>query len=111
MKKEERMQRIARYYLYKIKHIARKYGLEEKVKEVIRANKDGTCKATKVEIEMLARICNDERIRRNDVPKLIGKSYRHCNDKGIFDKIKVLKPLGRLSKVDVLIIKEELDNG
>ena len=111
MKEEDKLQRVARYYLYKVRRIAERYGLGDKIKDFIQANKEGKCHATKEEIAILARLCNDERIKRNDVPKLIGKSYRQCNDKGVFDKIKTLKPLGRLSKIDALLFKENLENG
>lgn len=85
--------------------MASKHGLDGFVRETIRANRRGECEATEHECEMLARLCNDERIQRTDVPKILGKSYRQANDDEDFDKIKKLPHVGIYSKISTLLFE------
>ena len=105
------LQEIARKYLRRMRETALKHNIGYVVDNLIKENEREACRATKEDVETLARMCNEERIKRRDVAKEIGKSYRYCNENGIFDKIKILKPLGRLSKTDTLIIKDDIKNG
>ena len=103
MKRDLILQHLCRDYLLRLRYMARKHGLERWLSDVIRANRRGECEATAKEVEMLSRLCDDERVARVDVPKLLGKSYRQCNDDGDFEKIKRLRRVGIYSKVATLV--------
>ena len=85
--------------------MAKKHGID--VDGIIRANRRNECEATQKEVEMLARCVDDERIARNDIPKLLGESYRKSESDGVFDKIKKLRHVGIYSKVSALIYKNK----
>lgn len=104
--RNETLQALCRDYLGRLRYMGKKHGID--VDSIIRANKRKECEATNKEVELLSRACNDERIVRNDIPKLIGKSYRYCEESGIFDRIKKLRYLGIYSKVDVLLRSENV---
>lgn len=84
--------------------MAKKHGLDVFVRDTIMANSQGRCEATEKEVNMLARLCDDERISRADIPKLLGKSYRQSNDDNDFEKIKKLRHVGIYSKVSALLL-------
>jgi hypothetical protein len=102
-RKTDMIQSLTRTYLRKLSSMANKHGLSAWLNNIIKENKKGECSATQRECELLARACNDERINRIDIPKLLGKSYRECNDSGDFDKIKKLKHVGTYSKISAII--------
>jgi len=106
-KQNETLQAICRVYLCRLRHLANKHGLKSYLNDLIKRNKEGKCKATEYECEMLARMVNDERIQRNEIPKLIGKSYRQCNDDGTFERIKKLPRVGIYSKVNAIIFNHK----
>jgi hypothetical protein len=54
---------------------------------------------------MLARMVNDDRIERSEIPKALGKSYRQCMEDNDFDRVKKLKRVGIYSKISVLLHK------
>ena len=87
--------------------MADKHGLGFWVRDIIRENKRGECAATKNEVRMLARMVDDERVLRKDVPKVVGKSYRECVDENVFDKIDTLKRQGIYSRLSALLFKEK----
>lgn len=101
------LQALCREYLTKLRSLANKYGLGGFIDETIQLNSQEKCKGTEEEIELLARCINDDRIARNDIPKLFGKSYRQCESNGYFDKIKKLGHVGTYSKVSALLFKHE----
>lgn len=70
-------------------------------------NKRQECVGTEQEVQMLSRMVDDERIGRHEIPKLLGKSYRQCNDDGTFDNIKKLRHVGIYSKVSALLFKSK----
>jgi len=109
MNKESKLQELCRDYLYKLRHIAKRHGLLTWVDNTINANKRGECVSTEDEVEMLARMVEDDRISRTDVPKLLGKSYRQCFDDNDFDNIKKFKHVGIYSKVSALLYKNKND--
>lgn len=108
--KDVKLQTICRRYLMSLYSLAEKYGLKNWLTDIIDANKSGKCKATEKEIAALSRFLDDERISRKDVPKIIGKSYRQCNEDNTFDKIKKLKRVGIYSKISALLLKHEKRN-
>lgn len=100
------LQIIVRHYLSLLKDIASKFGLKEWLDNLIEENKRGDCSATEDECRMLTRLCDDERVTRQDIPKIIGKSYRNCVDNEIFEKLKTLKRVGIYDKISVLLFKK-----
>lgn len=86
--------------------MADKHGLGSWVRDVIRENKRGECEATKNEVRMLARMVDEERVARKDIPSIIGKSYRQCVEENVFDKIDTLKHQGIYSRLSALLFKE-----
>lgn len=107
--RNEKLQTLCRDYLCRLRGIATKYGLMPQLNALIVANANGTCFATEREVELLSRACDDERVSRVDVAKILDKSYRYCNEKGIFDKIKKLSHTGIYSKVSALLYQVEQD--
>ena len=101
------MQALCRDYLHKLCDVAERRGLGAFVRDTIEANKRGECAATEQEVEMLARCVDDSRMTRVEIPKLLGKSYRKCDEQGDFDYIKKLPYQGIYSKVDALLYKSE----
>lgn len=104
-KRNETLQALCRDYLGKLRYMAKKHGID--VDAIIRANKRNECEATQKEVELLSRACDDERISRADIPKLLGESYRQSESSGVFDRIKKLKRVGIYSKVSALIYKNK----
>jgi hypothetical protein len=104
-KRNETLQALCRDYLSRLRYMAKKHGID--VDSIIRANKRNECEATQKEVEMLSRCVDDERIARNDIPKLLGESYRKTESAGVFDKIKKLRHVGIYSKVSALIYKNK----
>ena len=97
------LQALCRDYLGRLRHIGKKHGID--VDSIIRANKRKECSGTEYECQMLARMCDDKRVSRTDVPKILGKSYRQANEDEDFDRIKKLKHQGIYSKVSALLYK------
>ena len=102
-KRNETLQALCRDYLGKLRHMGKKHGID--VDSIIRANKRKECSGTEYECQMLARMCDDERISRTDIPKVLDKSYRQANEDGDFEHIKKLKQQGIYSKVSALLYK------
>lgn len=104
------MQVLCRDYLRKLGDVAARRGLGAFVRDTIDANKRGECAATEQEVEMLARCVDDSRMTRVEIPKLLGKSYRKCDEQGDFENIKKLPYQGIYSKVDALLYKSEKEH-
>lgn len=83
--------------------MAKKHGLSTWLDDIIRANRRRECEATQKEVEMLARIVDEERVERKEIPKMLNKSYRQCCEDGDFDKIKRLRRVGVYSIISVLM--------
>lgn len=108
MTRNDTLQRICRRYMLRLMPIARKFGLGSFVYDMIRFNYRKSCVATEEEVELLSRACDDERLHRQDVPKLLGKSYRRAYEDGDFERIKTLKRVGIYSKISAILLGEEL---
>ena len=102
---DDNVQILCRCYLSKLRSLANLHGLGKWIDKKILDNKNGKCVATEEECEILSRVLDDERITRNDVPKLLGKSYRQSVDCDDFGKIRKLKRVGIYSKVSALLYK------
>lgn len=100
----DKLQIICRDYLHKLKVIAYSYGLGKFIDDTIELNKQDKCHGTEEECNLMARILDEERLERKDVPKLLGKSYRRCNEDGTFKKVKTLHRVGIYSKVSTLLL-------
>lgn len=103
---DDTLQVLCRKYLHKLRLVGARRGID--VDSMIRANKEGICKATVEEVELLSRCVCDERVSRVDIPRLLGLSYRQCVNTSLFDKIKKLPHVGVYSKISVLINKNLL---
>ena len=99
------LQKLCRQYLQRLNAKASQYGLSLWLKDIIKQNENGQCKATEEEVEMLARAVDDDRISRKDIPKILGKSYRQCVDDEDFDKIKKFRYVGIYSKISAMLHK------
>ena len=102
-KRNKKLQALCRDYLDKLRYMARKHGLEDWLVNIKKENLRGECVGTEREVQMLSRMVDDERVNRIDVPRLLNKSYRECNDDGTFDKIHKLRNVGIYSKVSTLL--------
>ena len=105
VKRNETLQSLCRDYLRRLRHIGRRYGVD--VDGLIELNRRNECVSTREEVEMLARMVNDDRIERSDIPKALGKSYRQCIEDNDFDGIKKLGRVGVYSKISVLLRKNK----
>jgi hypothetical protein len=103
--RNETLQALCRDYLGKLRYMANKHGID--VDGIIRANRKGECSGTEHEVQMLSRMVDDERVSRDDIPKILGKSYRQSNEDGDFERIKKLKHQGIYSKVSALLYKSK----
>lgn len=106
--RNNKLQELCRGYLLKLRPLAAKFGLGSFVDNTIKANLRNECAGTEEEVELLSRACDDERIQRTDVPKILGKSYRQSFEDDDFDKVKKLKHVGIYSKIGALLLGEEL---
>ena len=102
------LQAIARRYLMRLRKTAARHGLLPWVDETITANKENRCAATKDEVRMLSRLCDDADVRRADIPEILGKSYRQCVEDEDFDSLKTTRRHGIYDKVSVLLLAMKL---
>lgn len=107
MNRHETLQSLCREYLARLRSTAKELGLLPWLNKTIEDSEKQECAATEEQVEMLARMCDDERVSRVDVPKLLGKSYRKSFEDGDFENIKTLKRVGMYSKVKTLLFKSE----
>ena len=99
------LQAIARGYLSRLRHTANKHGLGTWLDGIIKANRKHECEATEREVRMLSRLCDDSNVKRTDVPKILGKSYRQCVDDDDFARIRTNKRNRAIyDKVSVLLL-------
>lgn len=103
MSEKEKLQSLCREYLSKLRATAEKYGLCPFVDTIISDNENGRCEGTEEEVEMLSRAIDDERVSRQEVPKILGKSYRQCVEAEDFENLKKLKRVGIYSKISALL--------
>ena len=110
-KKHNKLQSMCRKYLRRLRKYASKFNLEKFVDDTIQANKRNECKAEQKDVEMLARMAKDDRINRTDVPRVLGLSYRECNDKDLFQHVKRIKDRGSYSKISAELYACKTKNG
>lgn len=108
---KDALQRMCRKYLYSMLHLARKHGLGTFVADTIHANRRKECEATRHEVEILSRMCSDDRILHAEIPEILGKSYRRCFEDGDFQRIGKVKNRGTYSKVDAVLLAEKYGHG
>lgn len=107
------LQVLCREYLTQLRYMAEKHGLGDWLGMTLHANRKGECEGTRKEVSMLSRLCNDERIKRSDIPAVLGRSYTQCCKGGDFAKISRLPRMGVYSKIDVYLLaaeQEEVNN-
>lgn len=105
--RNEKLQSVCRDYLSRLRPVANKFGLGSWVDGIISANKRNECSGTEEEVELLGRALDDERLSRQEVPKVLDKSYRQSMADGDFDRIRTLKRVGIYSKLSTLLNKED----
>lgn len=98
-----KLQSMCRAYLKRLRYMVNKHGLSSVVDDIIKRNRRGECVATEHEVELLSRLCDDERVTRADIPKLLGVSYRECERLNLFSRIKKLRHVGVYSKISALL--------
>jgi hypothetical protein len=103
-----KLQILCRHYLESLKQRARRHGLCRIVCDLIDANKREECKASENDVEMLARLCNDDRIARKDIPKVLGKPYNQCFNDDDFKHIRKVVNRNSYSKISTLMYAEDL---
>lgn len=106
--RNDTLQRMCREYLTMLKFRARKFGLYKFVTDMIDANTKKECKASEQDVDMLARMCNDDRIGMNDIPPLLGKSYRRCFEDEDFARIKRSNTRKSYNKVSAMLLATDL---
>lgn len=104
------LQALCRAYLKRLRYMAEKRGLGGWLKDTLDANERGECAATEKEVVMLASMVGEERVRRDEIPSFLGKSYTQCNDDEDFERIKKLPREGVYSKVSALLYADKLKN-
>lgn len=104
----EDLQAIARDYLMRLRYMAKKHGLSPWINDVIRANKRNECEATEKEVRMLSRLCDDDSVKRTDIPKMLEKSYRQCVEDEDFEHIRTVRRRGIYDKVSALLLAMKL---
>ena len=102
---DDALQTICRDYLSRMRGVAKRYGLSLWIDDLISRNARKECVGTLEEVELLSRMVDDERIARKDIPRLMGESYRKCDAKGYFGKIRRLRRVGIYSKVSAMLLK------
>lgn len=103
------LQAICRGYLVRLRNVACRYGLGSWLEQTISASKRGECEATETEVEMLSRICDDDRLTRVEVPKILGMSYRKADMAEHFQNLRKLRRVGIYSKVSAMLYKQQLE--
>ena len=106
--RNEALQKICRGYLTRLTYLAEKHGLGDWIKELKAANKRKECEGSEKEVKMLARLVNDERATRAEIPHLLNKPQRQCWEDSDYDKINKLKPLGIYDKVSALLLSSKI---
>ena len=99
----EFLQSVCRGYLGRLRGLADRFGLGGWLSGLVRANSRGECRATEDEVELLARMCGEDRVVRRDIPKMLGKSYRACVEGEDFEQIKRFPHVGIYSRISVLL--------
>lgn len=106
-KRNEHLQALCRQYLGRLRHVAGKHGLRIQLSDIIKANRRGECAATRQEVDMLSRMVGEERIERQQVPEVLGKSYRRCVEDGDFERLDKLPRVGIYSKVSAILNRKK----
>lgn len=111
MSKLALLQELCRKYLRMLLPIAKNIGLEDFINTTIEKNEKGECIATKEQVDLLAKMCDDDRIRRDEIPQYAGISYGSCVLIDLFSKIRKFTHKGVYSKIDAMLFKEEQSEG
>lgn len=86
--------------------LAKTLGLQDFVNDTIEKNEKGQCIATKEQVDLLSKMCDDDKIRRDEIPQYAGISYRQCVLIDIFPFIRKFENKGQYSKIDAMLFKE-----
>ena len=108
MTRNAKLRQICRNYLQRLRHMADKHGLTSWLDQAIKDTKHKDCEPTEHECQMLARLVNDERVTRAQIPHLLNKPQRQCGDDDDYDKLPKLRRLGIYDKVGTLLYAEKI---
>ena len=103
MTKNKILRKLCRKYLNKLRFIAQKRGLEGWLNEMISETHRKDCEPTEYETQMLARLVNEERIKRDEIPPMLGKTLTDCHNDENFEHIKKLPVVGTYSRVSAIL--------
>lgn len=97
MSYHNKLQQLCRKYLKKLYRKARDIGLDKFVEKTIAENENGRCTATVEQVNMLASLCGDDRIKRTEeAQKYFSESVSDLDEmkknilKGLVDRFKGL---------------------
>ena len=82
--------------------------MEEFVVTTIDKNKSGTCVATRQQVDILASMCEDNRVKRAEIPNIVGKSYRFCLTGNLFKRLRKCQDQELYYHIDTLLLSEGL---
>ena len=108
MTEHETLQQMARKYLKRLFKEAKKIGMGEQIDKLIKDNEQGRCVADKEQVDKLARILDEDRIKYYDIPEKLGMSKRKLEDDGLRKSIRKLDEQGQFSKTDTILLKEKM---
>lgn len=108
-RKFNKLQKLCRLYLFELKRMAKRYGLLDFVQGLIKSNEKGECKAELKDVELLARIANDDRVSRVEIPKILKLSYRQVNDNDMYDQIDRIDNRSSYSRISTELLACELE--
>lgn len=107
MTEHEILQQMARKYLRRLFKEAKKIGMGEQIEQIIKDNEQGRCVADKEQVDKLARILDEDRIKYYDIPNKLGVSKRKLEE-GLRKSIRKLDEQGQFSKTDTILLKEKI---
>jgi Trp operon repressor len=103
------LQEIFRSYIKVLKNKFDNETVSECINKLLCDNENGKCSATEEQVDMIAKLVDEDRMKREEIPQMFGKSYKQCVEGNIFNKIKTLPKVGIYSKVSALLLKDKLD--
>ena len=103
------LQENFRSYIKVLKNKFDNETVSECINKLLRDNVNGDCAATEEQVDMIAKLVDEDRMKREEIPRMFGKSYKQCVDDNIFSKIKTLPKVGIYSKVSALLLKDKLE--
>ena len=103
---ENTLQILFRELLYRLrKKLSNSARCTEFIDGLRRDSIRGTCVADEGEVRLLSNALGEGTIKRREIPKKLGISYRQCIKEGIFKKIKKTRKVGIYDRISVSLFK------